>query len=742
MQQTRGRAVPAPRPDPWRRIDAPRTWSDLVAPDATVARLQSVPALLSERYWTGSAAAGESPRRGVLLLFAGSAGTGRTLAAQVLAHELGVPVLRVDLESMFAGGRGEAARLVARLFATAQRLGAVLELDHGEFALSSSIAAQRPTSTRAAEADLRDLFGHCESHTGVVVFPTSRLRDVDPGVRARFDDTIEFPFPEQAARAEIWRRSLPAGSVVSERERSDLAGAFQLPGAAIAACCASADRIAASEGAAVSLDHIARALDREYATRLVSDHTRAALAHLRARAAAVPLPIVAAEPVVAVPEREPQVAVAPEPEVVVAPEPEPEEVVAPEPEPKEVVAPEPEPEVVSAPAPAEPAFAEVLAAAVTEAPPPEPSVPEPEPPLRDPEREPAGAPAAAGAAPIDNAAADDLVRAMAASSAAIAGPGVQRPRRREAGRSARRLIPLVAIGAVSAVVLGLAAAHQRHKPNPPAPAATSQTLRTNALRFTFPSGWTHAPVPSLSGLQLHDAVAVASTSSPAGRLVVGIGSAQSGSPLPARFISANLPGAPTPQLVSLGGRSYERVLDPRLALGGASQSVYAQSSPAGPVIAVCQTSSQAFTASCERALATLRVTASAPRASSPRPSRAYAAALGGVLSQLDRARATAAHDLAAAHTAREQATAAGTLAGLHARAAAEVAALHAGPAASANAELSRALRALADAYGTLGRGALHDDAHEYRVGQADVMRASDDVSSALSQLSALGYSVR
>ena len=260
-------------------------------PDAALAQLQSIPALLSERYWTpradpGSGVSGVSggdARRGVLLLFAGSAGTGKTMAAQVLAAEMGLPILGADLEAVYAAGRGEAARMMARLFANAQRLGAVLELDQADFILSSAVASERPLSIRVADADLRDLLERCESHPGVVVFPTTRMREIDEVVRASTDATIEFPFPETPARAAIWRRSLAPGAAVSPADIDDLARSFQLPGQAIATSCAAAGQAARSEGVPVSLAHIARALEQEYATRLVSDTTRAALERLHGR---------------------------------------------------------------------------------------------------------------------------------------------------------------------------------------------------------------------------------------------------------------------------------------------------------------------------------------------------------------------------------------------------------------------------------------------------------------------------
>jgi hypothetical protein len=316
--------------------------------------------------------------------------------------------------------------------------------------------------------------------------------------------------------------------------------------------------------------------------------------------------------------------------------------------------------------------------------------------------------------------------------------------------AARRLIPVALIGVVSAVVLGFVASNQR-KPAA-TPVVADQVARTREVSFRYPGAWQLQRAPTIRGLALRDAVAVSSSASPAGRLVVGIAPTQSDNPLPERFIAAAITGTPAQQLVTLGKHQFFRVIDPRLTLGASSQSVYALSAVPRPVIAVCQTASQAFAASCEHALSTLQLNAraSAPaargapaaRAAPAQPNRAYAGALSAILSRLNRDRSAAAHDLAAARTSKVEAKAAGLLAGLHAQASGEIAGLRAGSAAAANAGLATALRNLANAYGTLGRAALHNDPHGYRVGLSDIAKTSSALSAALAKLAALGYTVR
>ena len=859
-------------------------------PAAALAQLQSIPALLSERYWTGSGAAGDDARRGVLLLFAGSTGTGKTLAAQVLAAEMGLPILSADLEAVYAGGRGEAARLMARLFANAQRLGAVLELDQADFILSSAVASERPLSIRVADADLRDLLERCESHPGVVVFPTTRTREIDEVVRASTDAAIEFPFPETPARVAIWRRSLSPGAAVSAAEIDDLAGSFQLPGPGDRHLlrrgrsgrpqrgCAGQPRPhrprpRAGVRHAAGQRHDPRGARAPARTigcagrrgarqptrggrcpgargprqptrptrwpgcRGARQPTRATRcpgrrgarqpevagqrrgggdgggrgaracgagtggrggggrgggrggagepvgeAEAAVEAAAVETAAVETEPREAVAEAEPPAATAAEAEAAAATagpeaavvEAEPREAAAKaqpaapavEAQPAAAAAVEPEAEPVH---PEEPTFAAALHAAqapsanheVGAAHAPEPdATPAVGPQSGDELAPPAHPPQAAapeppdlGDAAIDDAAADDLVRAMARSAAGTAtarAPKSEPRRRRRWVIAARRLVPVALIGIVSAVVLGFVASNQR-KPAA-TPAVADRVARTSEVSFRYPGAWQAQRAPTIPGLSLRDAVAVSSSTAAAGRLVIGVAPTQSDNPLPERFIAAAIPGTPTQQLVTLGKHQFFRVIDPRLTLGASSQSVYALSAAPRPVIAVCQTASRAFAASCEQVLSTLQLTrrASAPAARTtpaarpprPQPNRAYARALSAILSRLNRDRSAAAHDLAAARTSKVEAKAAGLLAGLHAQASGEIAGLRAGSAAAANAGLATALRNLANAYGTLGRGALHNDPHGYRVGLSDIAKATSALSAALAKLAALGYAVR
>jgi SpoVK/Ycf46/Vps4 family AAA+-type ATPase len=265
MQSGRAGDPGALRTEPWERLEGVSSWQELVLAPAPLEQLKAVPAQFGERFWITSAASLGSPaadgKRGLLLLFGGARGTGKTLAARVLAGALHLPVLEADLESMFARGRGEATQLVARLFATAQRLGAVLVLDRADEVLRAASAGSAPGIPGMAAIDVRDLLRRSESHPGVVIFPTTIAGELSPAVLQRFDRVIEFPLPDRAARAEIWRRALPDGARVHDDDVSFLARGFQVPGKQIAASCTLAERRALRAGRALLLGDIADALE-------------------------------------------------------------------------------------------------------------------------------------------------------------------------------------------------------------------------------------------------------------------------------------------------------------------------------------------------------------------------------------------------------------------------------------------------------------------------------------------------
>jgi len=297
----------------------------------------------------------------------------------------------------------------------------------------------------------------------------------------------------------------------------------------------------------------------------------------------------------------------------------------------------------------------------------------------------------------------------------------------------RRFAAGAVLGAFTAIGLGIALAKQSsfgtQRP------ALDQTAAAGQVRFAYPSGWRLGPAPSLTALSPTATIALAATA-PKGRLIIGTMPSSRSSTLTG-LLTATIPGPPRPELVNLDGRRFVRALDPRLARGADSQSLYFLTSNGLIVFGLCRTRSYAFATDCERVLGTAQVAVNEPAARTV--NRRYAHDLNVVLARLNSARTAGAHQLTAAGDAAAQARAARGLSIAHAQAAAAVAALPATGADAANADLVKALRQLSVGYATLAEAAARHDVHSYTAGQATVRAASAAIAAALGELKSLGY---
>lgn len=266
--------------DPWHRIAPAHSWRELIIPESQLKSLTAITAELSadREHRRDSAARGS----GSLLLFSGPIGTGKTMAARVIGAELGMPVLEVDTTALRARDRARLEQLLRRVFATARDENAILFFEHAD-----AVLGERPASgvhARPGVLTAPDLFEYTERHPSLVIFSSTLRGKIDPAYRSRFRSVIEFPFPDAEARERIWHQNLPEHSTLSAGDVVHLGRSFQLPGAAIAACCAAAQETAHRRGEPVRLLDVAQAVEAEYSGRLASDSTLSAVAALVAQA--------------------------------------------------------------------------------------------------------------------------------------------------------------------------------------------------------------------------------------------------------------------------------------------------------------------------------------------------------------------------------------------------------------------------------------------------------------------------
>ncbi len=729
-------------------------WDDLVLPEQGKKLLRSVPAELDARR-AGNAAAGSErvrgPKPGLTLLFAGEAGTGKTFAAELLADELGVGIVAVDLLAVSSLDRSEAENEIGRAFAEAEKSRALVVFDRADVLLDAP--GQRPRSKRSREAlGLSKLVEGSHGYPGAVVFISRISPKLVPSLRDGMYFAVEFPFPWSDGRKQIWRRLLPVDARVSDDDLEYLADSFMDTGATIRACCVAATAAAAKEGVPVGLIHVGGALESEYRGRPKSQRAASALARLREGTAAAPAVDEAPNKPVAVPEKPARSMPAPAPGTLTPSKP--------------TVEPAPGKRTPSKPA-AEPAPGELTPSKLGSDPAPQPAEPLPariQAALGRPAQAPAESPAppaAAGAssakprlvpaqpalAPTERHQASEkpMTRPVGAVPASdrptVAQPlqaqafvpvPVPAPRERPVSTG---LLVLAVAGILLAAVLGFEIAPSSGGNSKPAPAAA--LAAAGPVQISYPPTWRRQALPRARTRGLSDGLAVGPAPPARGLLVIGTSRADDANLLspPLRIALSDKTVA---SVVKLGGLAFN-AYPSASAVGG---SLYALPTTAGTVFAICLTAGAppGFTHSCERALATLRLTSGHILA--PGQNATYASAVNRAVTELNAARSKAASQLRLARTGKAQAAAASQLAAAHAAAASTLSHLTSvGPATAANLAVVAALRATASAYTTLGRAATDNDPAAYSKASSAVTQREKSLQSAFAQLGNLGYQV-
>jgi SpoVK/Ycf46/Vps4 family AAA+-type ATPase len=202
--------------------------------------------------------------QGLKVLFAGESGTGKTMAAQVLATELGLQLFRVDLATVVSKYIGETEKNLSRIFAAAQGSNAILFFDEAD-ALFGKRSEVSDSHDRYANIEVAYLLQEMEAYPGAVILATNFRRNIDDAFIRRLDFVIDFPFPEADDRKKIWRLLLPPEAPLAEDVDVDfLATQFKLSGGAIRNCSLAAAFQAADDESSIAMRHLVRAVAQEY----------------------------------------------------------------------------------------------------------------------------------------------------------------------------------------------------------------------------------------------------------------------------------------------------------------------------------------------------------------------------------------------------------------------------------------------------------------------------------------------
>lgn len=236
---------------------APRaTWDDLVLPAQQLDQLRALVASVRHRAlvlddW---GFADRSLRGlGSTALFAGPSGTGKTLAAEVIASELGLDLVHVDLSRVVSKWIGETEKHLARLFDAAEDGGCVLLFDEAD-TLFGKRSEVRDSHDRYANLEVGYLLQRMEAFRGLAILTTNSRNALDPAFTRRLRTIVTFPYPDAGLRTSLWRKAFPADTPVVDLDVRALA-AVDVPGGGITSIALTAAYLAAEDGA-VSGEHV------------------------------------------------------------------------------------------------------------------------------------------------------------------------------------------------------------------------------------------------------------------------------------------------------------------------------------------------------------------------------------------------------------------------------------------------------------------------------------------------------
>ena len=242
-------------------------WGDIVLPYEQFTQLREMAAQVRNRRtvlgawgFDGHLAMG----KGLNALFAGPSGTGKTMAAEIIASDLGLELYKVDLSSLVSKYIGETEKNLDRIFDAAREANAILFFDEAD-AIFGKRSEVKDAHDRYANIEVGYLLQKMEAYDGVVILATNLRKNLDDAFIRRLHAAVDFPFPEEPDRVLIWQKVFPeAAPLDPDVDLAFLARQFRLTGGNIRNIALLAAFLAADDGDSIGMAHLVRATKREY----------------------------------------------------------------------------------------------------------------------------------------------------------------------------------------------------------------------------------------------------------------------------------------------------------------------------------------------------------------------------------------------------------------------------------------------------------------------------------------------
>ncbi len=249
------------------KIEPRYSWEDIILPEDKVAQLKEICSQVKHRYrvfgeWGFDQKL--SHGKGLSVLFSGPPGTGKTMAAEVIAHELQLDLYKIDLSGVVSKYIGETEKNLSKIFQEAETSNAILFFDEAD-ALFGKRTEVSDAHDRYANIETSYLLQKMEEYEGMVILATNIRENMDEAFTRRIRFIIEFPFPDEPSRSKIWQSHFPKEAPLGDEiDYEFLSKQFQVAGGNIKNIVLNAAFLAAENGGIIGMEHILHGTKREY----------------------------------------------------------------------------------------------------------------------------------------------------------------------------------------------------------------------------------------------------------------------------------------------------------------------------------------------------------------------------------------------------------------------------------------------------------------------------------------------
>lgn len=250
-----------------RKITPRYGWDDIILPDDQVEILRELVATVRarakvlEEWGLGRKLASS---HAVTVLFAGPPGTGKTMAAEVIASDLGLDLYKIDLSGLVSKYIGETEKNLERVFTEAQSSNAILFFDEAD-SIFGKRSGVKDAHDRYANLEISYLLQRMEVYDGVTILATNLRSNIDEAFLRRLQFAVDVPFPDEKQRLRIWETLFPPGVPKGEDvDLEEMARRYKLAGGNIRNILLSAAFLAASDGGVITMQHLLHGARREF----------------------------------------------------------------------------------------------------------------------------------------------------------------------------------------------------------------------------------------------------------------------------------------------------------------------------------------------------------------------------------------------------------------------------------------------------------------------------------------------